>query len=181
VKRLSLLLLLFCGLLVPASAQDVTGLVDNGDGTITDTRSNLMWLKNANQGGAMTWDQGVAWATNLNVAGHRSWRLPSGANPDGSVCNSRPRGLNCTQTEFATLYFARRITTLSPGPFTNLQASSYWTGTAWPADTTRAMAQDFIDGGQNDFPKAISFPVWAVRNVSPGPPPATPGGLRILN
>jgi hypothetical protein len=52
LKRLSLLLLLFCGLLVPASAQDVTGLVDNGDGTITDTRSGLMWLKSANQGGA---------------------------------------------------------------------------------------------------------------------------------
>ena len=179
MKVLSLLLILICGVVSPANAQDVTGLVDHADGTVTDVRSGLMWLKNANQG-RMAWDQAVVWAKNLNVAGHCDWHLPSGASPDGSVCNSGTTGVNCTQTEFATLFFARTITTLSPGPF--VLGPSYWTVTPWPADPTRAMVQDFVDGDQNDFPKSDTFFVWAVRNQI-GPPcgpavPSAPSGFQ---
>lgn len=97
------------------------------------------------------------------------------------MCTSRPTGVSCTETEFASLYFARTITALAPGPFLNLQAGSYWTGTPWPADTARAMAQDFSGGGQNDVLKTVSLLVWAVRSVPAGQPPAAPGGLRIIN
>jgi hypothetical protein len=142
-------------------------LIDNGDGTITDTATNLMWLKNANLvGHAMTWMEAVQWASDLEYADHDDWRLPSGTNPDGTVCNSRPSGYNCTQTEFASLYFGHIITILSPGPFENLGYGSYWTATPWPDNPSHAMAQDFLDGGQNDFPKDSYFGAWAVRGES---------------
>ena len=144
-------------------------LIDNGDGTITDTFSGLMWLKNANMNGAMTQAQALAWASSLNVGQHTDWRLPSGANADGTVCNSAPTGANCTGTEFATLYFAQLIMAGNAGPFTNLQFGSYWTATDLPGNPATAMAQDFIDGGQNPFNKNTPLLGWAVRNAGPIP------------
>jgi hypothetical protein len=150
-------------------------LIDNGNGTVTDTVSGLMWLKNANMNGPMNHAAATAWATGLTVGGHTGWRLPSGANRDGSgtVCNSAPFGANCTGTDFATLYFARNIMAGNPGLFQNLQYGSYWTATDNPANTAQAMAQDFIDGGQNPFAKSATLFAWAVRDAGPLPPGAT--------
>ena len=140
-------------------------LIDNGDGTITDTNTGLMWLKNANSAGnAMTWEDANAWAESFNFAGYDDWRLPSGANPDGTICNSRPSGYNCVETEFWGLYGGYLIMTINPGPFENIQYRNYWTSTEWTADPNNAMAQDMEDGGNNDFPKSSLFWAWAVRD-----------------
>ena len=48
---------------------------DNGDGTITDSVTGLMWQQDP--GEKMTYDQAVAGATNLTLAGYSDWRLPS--------------------------------------------------------------------------------------------------------
>jgi hypothetical protein len=51
---------------------------DNGDGSITDTRTGLVWLKNANiAGGTFIWDRAGEYCGNVNAAGHRDWRLPT--------------------------------------------------------------------------------------------------------
>jgi hypothetical protein len=50
--------------------------VDNGDGTITDRASGLMWTK-ADSGKTMNWKQALRYAENLNHAGHDDWRLPN--------------------------------------------------------------------------------------------------------
>lgn len=159
-------------LLVTAGSTARADLVDNGDATVTDTASGLMWLKNADTAGPMTWDAANAWVQGLNAAtfaGHSDWRLPSGTSPDGAVCNSQPSGANCTGTEFATLYFARTIMAYAPGPFQNLRAGNYWTATEMPGDPSRAMAQDFVDGGQNPFLKTRGLYGWAVRAAGPLP------------
>lgn len=49
--------------------------VDNGDSTITDNATGLMWMKNDSQTG-MTWEEALSYAENLNYAGHPDWRLP---------------------------------------------------------------------------------------------------------
>jgi len=58
---------------------------DNGDGTITDTITDLMWSQTTDTNGdgrinvddKMTLKQAQAYVTNLTLAGHKDWRLPS--------------------------------------------------------------------------------------------------------
>jgi len=62
------------------SGQDV--LVDNGDGTVTDSRTGLMWPKDGtglgyNNGVTRTWYEAIDWANGLDFAGHSDWRLPN--------------------------------------------------------------------------------------------------------
>ena len=48
---------------------------DNGNGTITDNITGLMWQKT--DSGEMTWDNAVATALTLNLGGSVDWRLPT--------------------------------------------------------------------------------------------------------
>lgn len=48
---------------------------DNGDGTITDLNTNLMWQRDPGQ--KMTFEQALARAPNCRIGGYDDWRLPS--------------------------------------------------------------------------------------------------------
>jgi hypothetical protein len=50
--------------------------VDNGDGTITDRATGLMWAK-ADSGKTLNWEQALAYAEEFELAGHDDWRLPN--------------------------------------------------------------------------------------------------------
>lgn len=52
---------------------------DNGDGTITDASTGLMWTQN-DSGKALSWQDALAWAQHANAEkylGHSDWRLPN--------------------------------------------------------------------------------------------------------
>jgi hypothetical protein len=49
---------------------------DNGDGTITDRATGLMWMKK-DSGRPMNWAEALAYAENLSHAGYTDWRLPN--------------------------------------------------------------------------------------------------------
>lgn len=49
---------------------------DNGDGTITDRATGLMWQK-ADSGKGLNWQQALAYAASLRTAGYTDWRLPN--------------------------------------------------------------------------------------------------------
>jgi len=52
---------------------------DNGDGTVTDRATGLMWSKN-DSGRGMNWQDALAWAQSKNEEkhlGHNDWRLPN--------------------------------------------------------------------------------------------------------
>lgn len=48
---------------------------DNGDGTITDNATGLMWMQ-ADSDSAMNWEQALNYAETFSFAGHSDWRLP---------------------------------------------------------------------------------------------------------
>lgn len=48
---------------------------DNGDGTITDQASKLMWMQNDSETG-MNWKDALEYAENFEFAGYSDWRLP---------------------------------------------------------------------------------------------------------
>jgi len=54
----------------------VNDFVDNGDGTITDRATGLMWMQEDSRDG-MNWEDALAWAEDLELAGYDDWRLPN--------------------------------------------------------------------------------------------------------
>ena len=57
----------------------VNNFVDNGDGTITDTATGLMWSED-DSGKGMDWEDASAWVqqdNEENYLGHNDWRLPN--------------------------------------------------------------------------------------------------------
>jgi len=49
---------------------------DNGDRTVTDRATGLVWQQ-ADSGKGMNWQEALAYAEGLTLAGHDDWRLPS--------------------------------------------------------------------------------------------------------
>ncbi|MCM8774064.1 MAG: DUF1566 domain-containing protein [Candidatus Omnitrophica bacterium] len=54
---------------------DKCRFVDNGDGTITDLTTSLMWQKEENE--RMDWYSAIAYCKSLRLAGYSDWRLPN--------------------------------------------------------------------------------------------------------
>ncbi|MUU78683.1 Lcl domain-containing protein [Winogradskyella endarachnes] len=54
----------------------INNFVDNGDGTITDNATGLMWQQ-ADDGNTRDWENALSYCENLTLAGHSDWRLPN--------------------------------------------------------------------------------------------------------
>lgn len=48
---------------------------DNGDGTVTDKNTGLMWQQR-DDNVERTWNEAMAYCEDLELAGHTDWRLP---------------------------------------------------------------------------------------------------------
>lgn len=69
----------------------LNNLVDNGDGTITDQATGLMWAQ-ADSGTGMNWETTLAWVQTQNAAnylGYSDWRLPNAKELQSIVDYSR--------------------------------------------------------------------------------------------
>ena len=60
----------------------VNDFADNGDGTVTDAATGLMWLQQDSAlldgaQGLLNWGDALAWAEDLEYGGHDDWRLPN--------------------------------------------------------------------------------------------------------
>jgi hypothetical protein len=61
---------------VTAGAPNGESYTDNGDGTVTDNVTGLMWQQ-AVPSARYTWANAVAYCPTLTLAGHSDWRLPT--------------------------------------------------------------------------------------------------------
>lgn len=61
---------------VTAGAPNLHSYTDNGNGTITDSVTQLMWQKTVPTA-TYTWAKAVEYCPTLSVGGHSDWRLPS--------------------------------------------------------------------------------------------------------
>jgi hypothetical protein len=145
--------------------------VDNGDGTVSDQLTGLVWLKNASCFTAADWSSAVADANQLasgqcgltdgSAAG--GWRLPN-------------------LVELESLIDVSATAPAVSGPFSNVPSSAstsvYWTSTPYwsgaGAATTSAWAIRLSDGryingndanGSNVMASAMNG-VWAVKGAS---------------
>ena len=68
-------LLCLTGLVMTGETQ-AQRLVDNGDGTVTDTMTNLMWTQNPNPFGKLNWYDAMTRCRSFSISGIGDWRLP---------------------------------------------------------------------------------------------------------
>jgi len=150
------------------SGQDLSSdhLVDNHDGTITDTATGLMWQKcgmgqtynsstNGCDGSASeyTWQQALAECENFVLAGHSDWRLPNRNELQSIIDYSR------YNPAIDTIYFS------------NTMSSGYWSSTTdayKTSDIYYAWLVHFDYGYVSNEYKNYNYYVRAVRSGPSG-------------
>lgn len=105
----------------------INDFYDNGDGTITDHATGLMWSK-ADSNKGMDWQAALAWVQEKNTAhylGHSDWRLPNAKELQSLVNYEKaPQATNFSRRGPAidSLFF---ISQLADGDY-----PFFWTGTS---------------------------------------------------
>lgn len=124
---------------------------DNGDGTVTDSRSGLFWQRNvpasfepacgaASSVGSCTWAQAKNYCTGLALAG-RSWRLPTAAELESIVDDSQSG------------------TAISPNAFPDTPGSYFWAADLVHGKSSVAWRVDF--GSGQSYGGMVSFVQFA--------------------
>ena len=127
--------------------QTQSAYTDNGDGTVTDTSTGLMWQKASSSG---TWEQALTYCESLNLGGYTDWRMPTIKELHSIVDYSR------YSPAINTTYFPNTV-------------SSYYCSSTTDANcTARAWGVNFGDGHGKDDGKNTSYYVRAVRGGQPG-------------
>jgi hypothetical protein len=132
-------------------------LIDQGNGTVLDDKTNLIWLQDWNDNGEKNWAAQKAWAeTTLDgFAGSNDWVLPS-------------------TFQYADLFTAYGNLNLVT-QFMNVRSGLYWSGTEITADTFAWLfSPDSGSRGAGD--KNVQFFAVAVRPgdvAAPVPEPQT--------
>jgi hypothetical protein len=155
----------------PPCFDDANRYVDCGNGTVTDTVTGLIWLKNAGCLGS-----GPYAAANNAAAGLQTgacgltdnsspgdWRLPTKTEWQEMI--ARAVALGCTGANAPSLTNTPGTGCYGTGlqPFTGVQSGVYWTSTASADFASYAWAVRLFFGvGYYAF-KPISFYVWPVR------------------
>jgi murein DD-endopeptidase MepM/ murein hydrolase activator NlpD len=116
---------------------------DNGDGTVTDMTTGLMWKQTETK--AMTWEEALAFSEDLDLAGFRDWRLPTIRELSWLVDDSR------REPSINTAYF--------PG----CRPSFYWSSTTHALYPGFAWHVRFDDGLVQGAQKGRRYYVRAVR------------------
>ena len=126
----------------------VTHFTDNGDGTITDNVTNLIWQKAPNTT-TYTWEQAISYAENLALAGSSDWRLPN-IKELVSINDETTNAPSINTTYFPTMVSAR-----------------YWSSTTqFAPGATSAWFNDFQNFGISSYDlKTISHNVICVRGI----------------
>ena len=117
--------------------------VDNGNGTVSDTCTGLMWQQPTAPGAA--WCQALEYCENLSLAGHDDWRLPNVRELQSIVDYGRYNP--SIDPVFGAL-----------GPF------YYWSSTAFDISPDRAWVVNFDYGGVSYDDKGSAIYVRAVRS-----------------
>jgi formylglycine-generating enzyme required for sulfatase activity len=136
---------------VAAGAPNPQSYTDNGDGTVTDNVTGLMWQQAAPTTNT-TWTDAVAYCSTLPLGGHADWRMPS-------------------EIELVSLNDTSRTTpclnvTYFPG--TSPTELRVWSSTLRPSMPDAVWIVDLDLGGAITSGKSATGPVRCVRPAAGG-------------
>lgn len=120
--------------------------LDNGDGTVTDLVTGLMWQKV--DMGEMTWEQAMARPAGIDTGGHRDWRLPTALEAFSILDHDRKPALNPS-------YFGS-----APGS----TAEYWWTLDNYAGDARRAWVTN-AGGGLGPHLKSETLSAGGSRRI----------------
>ncbi len=129
--------------------------VDNGDGTVADTLTGLMWQQQTV--GPMTWESALTYCENLSLGLTDDWRLPN-------------------RNELQSLVdYDRYNVSIDTIAFPDTVSSNYWSSTTAEAYTGEAQVVEFYYGTIDETAYSRSYYVRAVRGPVPigNTPPGT--------
>ena len=119
--------------------------VINGDGTVTDTATGLMWQQGTSSPAAITWEAALTYAAGLTLAGYDDWRLPT------------PKELQ------SIVEYSHYNPAINTTLFTGTVSTHYRTSTTSSDYGASAWCAYFDSGGSASNNKTNAFPVRAVR------------------
>ena len=144
-------------------AWPIPRFVDNGDGTVTDMLTGLVWLRNANCFGEHTWVNALADANGLasgacgltdgSVAG--DWRLPSRFELESL--------LDLEYIGPALSNAAGTAQWTEGDAFSGVQSSRCWSSSSYASSPEYAWYVHLNDGSASPSTKPGSYYVWPVR------------------
>lgn len=128
---------------------------DNGDGTITDNATGLMWVKDPSQLGGvwgtpgspsqMTWNNAIDNCLALDYAGHSDWRLPN------------------IKEIMSIVDYSKFYPSIDETFFPNNPAGYYWSSTTYTNNTSYAWYMDFYGSVVSNDTKIRPLYVYPVR------------------
>jgi hypothetical protein len=123
---------------MPNAAREVNAAsyTDNGDGTVIDDVTSLMWEQAPDNGG-LFWAAAVSRCKQLKTGGHNDWRLPTLIELVSLI------DYGAEQTPGA------QVSLIDAKAFPNMTAGLYWTATAAPGSSKFAWEVNFNNGVTN--------------------------------
>jgi len=120
-------------------------MIDNGNGTVTDEATGLMWQQETIQNNMMSWRQALSYCERLNLGGHTDWRLP-------------------TIKELLSLVdYSRYNPAINTKYFLDAKSSFYWSSTTAALNEDYAWGVNFEYGHDGLETKKYSYYVRAIR------------------
>jgi serine/threonine protein kinase len=136
--------------------------IDNGNGTVTDNRTGLIWLKNANCFDRQNWEKAMQSAAQLadgqcglsDGSKTGDWRLPTKEEWEAMIDKKyRPALSNAVGTDKWK----------ESDAFSGVQTSFYWSSTSGADDSTNAWYVRLVYGLVDAGVKSSTNYVWPVR------------------
>lgn len=155
----------------PPCFDNANRYVDCGNGSVTDTVTGLIWLKNANCFGLQTYAAANNTAAGLQTGGcgltdnssAGDWRLPTRTEWEETVAWAVSFGCtgvfapSLTDISGSTCYF------FGPQQFTGVQINDYWSTATATDNPSSAWAVYLYDGTMRRAVKTSTNRVWPVR------------------